>query len=439
MQHRHTVFPESRFQYPIQFVVGNTVEQEFLFADTQIQLVFEGDTCRIDSGFSSQFLFNATDCFRFGGFRFITGVKFRHHIRFTRHKEFLKYRFRRRERNDRERITFLQFPVYRLFQRGNSIGSLRTEIKFRFGRRQFPFPIENEILSADRGCLLQYFIFQFLEKFIHPSFVFIHMDILIPFYPGDQFIFLDIGHPFFVYKEKEEYAKRNGNHTEQYTERFMAKYPVNTRIIEAVQRVILDRVIKFERKPLPFPGADTCPVNQQIKYGKQHDTGEIRHHQSYSDRKSLIKENSACNTAHKNQRGKDSNSRQRRAQHGGDHFTGSRHTGTAQGVSPFTVLRYILSHNNRTVNHHSQCQDQSGKRNDIERHIAKVEKDKADHDGHHHTESDNQRRLYISQKQNRYQTNKEKAQGEILLQIRDGVVQQFRLITADAEIDLRVY
>ena len=32
------------------------------------------------------------------------------------------------------------------------------------------------------------------------------MDILIPFYPGDQFIFLDIGHPFFVYKEKEEYA-----------------------------------------------------------------------------------------------------------------------------------------------------------------------------------------------------------------------------------------
>ena len=187
------------------------------------------------------------------------------------------------------------------------------------------------------------------------------MDILIPFYPGDQFIFLDIGHPFFVYKEKEEYTKRNGNHTEQYTERFMAEYPVDTRIIEAVQRVILDRVIKFERKPLPFPGADTCPVNQQIKHRKQHDTGEIGHHQAYSDGKSLIKENSACNTAHKNQRGKDGNSRQRRTQHGGDHFTGSRHTGTAQGVSPFTVLRYILGHNNRTVNHHSQCQDQSGK------------------------------------------------------------------------------
>lgn len=46
---------------------------------------------------------------------------------------------------------------------------------------------------------------------------------------------------------------------------------------------------------------------------------------------------------------------------------------------------------------------------------------------------------FTSPKQNRYQTNKEKAQGEILLQIRDGVVQQFRLITADAEIDLRVY
>ena len=78
------------------------------------------------------------------------------------------------------------------------------------------------------------------------------MDILIPFYPGDQFILLNIGHPFFVYKEKEEYAKRNGNHTEQYTERFMAEYPVDTRIIEAVQRVIMIGLLNLKESHFHF-------------------------------------------------------------------------------------------------------------------------------------------------------------------------------------------
>jgi len=45
--------------------------------------------------------------------------------------------------------------------------------------------------------------------------------------------------------------------------------------------MIFYRVIEFKGKPLPFPGMDTGPVDQQIKYGKQHDTRKIRNHKSH--------------------------------------------------------------------------------------------------------------------------------------------------------------
>ena len=35
-------------------------------------------------------------------------------------------------------------------------------------------------------------------------------------------------------KEKEKYTKRNGNSTEQNTERFMTEYPVHPRIIKTI-------------------------------------------------------------------------------------------------------------------------------------------------------------------------------------------------------------
>jgi len=60
------------------------------------------------------------------------------------------------------------------------------------------------------------------------------MNILIPLNPGNQFILLNIGHALLVDKEKEKYTKRNGNSTEQNTERFMTEYPVHPRIIKTI-------------------------------------------------------------------------------------------------------------------------------------------------------------------------------------------------------------
>ena len=125
------------------------------------------------------------------------------------------------------------------------------------------------------------------------------MNILIPLDSGDQFILFYIRHPLLVYKEKEEYTKWNRDHTKQYTKRFVTKHPIYTGVIEAIQCVVLYRIIKFKRKP--FPGMNACPINQQIKHRKKHNTCEIRNHQSHCNRKGLIIEDSSGNTTHKNQ------------------------------------------------------------------------------------------------------------------------------------------
>ena len=52
----------------------------------------------------------------------------------------------------------------------------------------------------------------------------------------------------------------------------------------------LNRVIEFKRKPFPFPGMNTCPIDQQIKHRKKHNTGKIRNHQSHCNRKSVSDE-----------------------------------------------------------------------------------------------------------------------------------------------------
>ena len=146
----------------------------------------------------------------------------------------------------------------------------------------------------------------------------------------------------------------------------MTEHPVYSGIIETVQCMVFYRVIEFKGEPLPFPGMDTCTVDQQIKDGKQHDTCKIRHQQSYRNGESLVVEDGSGNAAHKNQGSEYGDGGQRRAQHGRHHFTCPRDTGTTQGISPFAVLRNILGHNNRAVNHHSQSKNQSGKGNDIQ-------------------------------------------------------------------------
>ena len=107
---------------------------------------------------------------------------------------------------------------------------------------------------------------------------------------------------------------------------------------KTIQCVILHRVIEFKRKPFPFPGMNTCPIDQQIKHRKKHNTGKIRNHQSHCNRKSLIIEDSSGNATHKNQRSKHGNGSQGRTQHGCHHFTCSCYTGTTQWIAPLPVL-----------------------------------------------------------------------------------------------------
>ncbi len=146
----------------------------------------------------------------------------------------------------------------------------------------------------------------------------------------------------------------------------MREYPVDSSIIETIQCMVFYRIIEFKGEPLPFPGTDACAVDQQIKDGKKHDSRKIRHHQPYRDRESLVVENSSGNAAHKNQGGEYGDGSQRRTQHRSHHFTCSCNTGTPQGISPLPILRNILGHDNRTVNHHSQSQNQSCKGNDVQ-------------------------------------------------------------------------
>ena len=146
----------------------------------------------------------------------------------------------------------------------------------------------------------------------------------------------------------------------------MAEYPVHSRIIKTVQRMVLYRVIESERKPLPFSGTDACTVDQQVKDGKKHDSRKIRHHQPHRDREGLVIEDGSGNATHKNQGSEYGDGSQRGAQHGSHHFARSRDTGTPQGISPFTILRNILGHDDRAVNHHSQSQNQPRKGNDVQ-------------------------------------------------------------------------
>ena len=366
MQHGHAVFTESRFQDTVKFVIGDTVKQQSFLADAQVQLVLKSDPRRIGSGFFCQFMLQVANRFRNRSLCPVTGIKLGCDIRLTRHEELLEYRLRWRERNDRKRITFLQSPVYLLFQWGNLAGSFRTEIKFRFGRGKLPLPVQDKILPADRSRLFQRTAVQFLKKRVHTLPVFIHVDILIPFYADNQLVFFDTGHPLLVYKEKEEYAERNGNGAKQYAERFMTEHPVHSGVIETVQCMVFYRVIECKGEPLPFPGTDTCTVDQQVKDGKQHDTGKIRHQQPDRDGESLVVEDGSGNAAHKNQGGEYGDGGQRGAQHGRHHLAGPCDTGTAQGIPPFAVLRDILGHDDRAVNHHSQGKNQSGKGDDIQ-------------------------------------------------------------------------
>ena len=121
----------------------------------------------------------------------------------------------------------------------------------------------------------------------------------------------------------------------------MTEYPVDTLIVEAVQSMFFQRIINFQPQPLRTT-FDPGTIDQHIQNRKQHDTGEIRDHQSYRNGKSLIVEDSTRDTTHKYQRYKYSNRRKRRTQHRSHHLTCSRHAGSPQRI-PFSLYCDIFS------------------------------------------------------------------------------------------------
>ena len=189
----------------------------------------------------------------------------------------------------------------------------------------------------------------------------------------------------------------------------MTEYPIDTLIVEAVQSMFFQRIINFQPQPLRTT-FDPGTIDQHIQNRKQHDTGEIRDHQSYRNGKSLIVKDSTRDTTHKYQRYKYGDCRKRRTQHRSHHLTCSRHAGSPQRITLFPVLRYIFRYDNRTVDHHTQCQDQSGQGDDIERHFTQVEKQETDDNRHHHTQPNNEWRFDISQEEYGNDTNENKTE-----------------------------
>ncbi|CDD50617.1 unknown [Bacteroides sp. CAG:875] len=217
----------------------------------------------------------------------------------------------------------------------------------------------------------------------------------------------------------------------------MCKHPLNTRIIEPCQPFVLQQVLKVGGKPVVLPDART--VEQHIQHGQQHDAREIRHHQSRRDGKRLVHEDGPGYPAHEHQRHEHRDGGERRAQHRRDHLRGSRHGRTLQRIPLLTVLRHVLRHDDGIVNHHAHRQDQSRKRDHVERDPAEVEKEERDHHRGNHGDANDQRRTHVADEEHRHDEDEQEAQREVLLQVRYGIVQQLRLVPADAELYVGIY
>ena len=195
----------------------------------------------------------------------------------------------------------------------------------------------------------------------------------------------------------------------------MTEHEIDSSIVETIQRMFFDQVVDPEIESRMFDIGNA--VNQLVEYRKQHDTRKIGDHQSDRHRESLVVEYSPCDTAHEYQRHKYGDCRQCGTQHRGDHFAGPHVTSLFQRIPFRPVLHDILRHNDRTVDHHTQCQDQSGKGNDVQRHLEHIEEKEADNQTDHHTQADHCRTLDIPQKQDSHYTYKYKAERQVLFQV----------------------
>ena len=115
------------------------------------------------------------------------------------------------------------------------------------------------------------------------------MYILVPLHAGYQFILVYLGHTLLTYHIEEKDTKRHGHHTEHYTCRLMGEYPVDARIIEAVQRMFLQRIVDADVRK-PRPAAQPRPVDQIVQHRQQHDTRKVGNQQSHRHRECLVVE-----------------------------------------------------------------------------------------------------------------------------------------------------
>ena len=420
-QGRHLIFLECRAEYTGQFIVCHVVEQQPFTVYHQIHLIAESDAFRLESGTFHHPSFQLLQYSRFGSLRTVFRMQLRHDIGFARHKEFLKDGFGRRESQHCQRILRLYFFRQQFLQGRNAFRLFRLEIQFRLGSRKLTATVQDIVLHPHVGSMFQYLSVGLLHQSVHPSAVLVHMDIFVPLDTHHQFVLLNLRHTFLFQVEKEEHAQRKGGQGHAHTQFLVAEHPVDSLVIETLQPIVLPVVVETFRQPAP--ATDVHTEEQQIEYRKQHDTRDVRNQQPCRDRERLVHEDGSGNTAHEYQRNEHGNGGERRTEHRRDDFRRPCRTSPLQRIPSLPILRNVFRHDDGVVNHHPHRQNQTRKGNDIERHLEEIEQEERHDYRNRHAQTDDDRRTHIAQEEDCHDENQQEADGKIVLQVRDGVVQ----------------
>ena len=101
-------------------------------------------------------------------------------------------------------------------------------------------------------------------------------------------------------------------------------------------------------------------------------------------------------------------------------------------------MRNVFGYNDGAVYHHPHRQDKARQGNDVQRYLTEIEKEESDDNGRYHADTDDYRRAYIAQEEDGHDEDEQESQREVVLQVRYGIVQQFGLVTAHLELDVRI-
>ena len=292
--------------------------------------------------------------------------------------------------------------TYLALQRGDVLRLPGLEIQFRLRRRERLPPVQQVVLLRHLGRLLHHICPQPLHQCLYSAVVLVHVDILVPIHPHCQFILVYPGHPFLLHEKEHPHAQGHRHRAEQHRQTLVGKHPVYPGIIKAVQRVPLQGIADADaRQPPPMPPADACAIDQVIENRQKQDAREVGSHLPHRHRERLVVEQRPADAAHEYQRDKDCDGRERRTNHGRQHFLCACHASPAEAVAPLAVLRDVLRHDDAVVYHHSQGQNQARQRDDVQRQAEQIEEDEPRHQRHQHAQPDDERRLHIAQEQHR--------------------------------------